>query len=1263
MAAALPSTSPSPSGPNDPHLASAAGAFGRVGSATSTAAAASININTRSRWTVSPLPTISQTDGSDSDPSMAYSPSAHVHHFKPGGHVFIPSRSASRQKVSVDDLLNAGAAAISAPRFDMVEALRKWSDAVTITDREGDLFRKAKAQSNIGCALRNAGNAELALEYLEGSWASTMAYVRSAARRSPSNWLDIAIRALDLDVDDGQADSDHAGANPSSVSSAPATVHRNASGRSTRSDSAGPSTDSGADGASTYTNGADAEQQRQHLEASSRHVPGTGSPISHGHAESPSPVPTAHSNEPSQGPPIVIWLMQLTTNLGNAYYADGEYEHAIQQHENCKRIVEGVLEEYPLPVSLITAITTAAVPDSAATAFAAANPASPLSPFQSSTRPGSVPGINKQYRLSFLHRQALLAQARSLTHLGACFGALGLTAASLQHHMAAHTLLSTVSSIIHYVHPSSNVPRARSTSMSQPHTNLAEVRTLQAAVVANVGSAWHASGEVGKAVEWHERSMTLFTSQSSAQQPHLHRRSSSKEFPAARLTFRHDPCRRSLKAQLQQPHHTHHTCSIDEARQNANLGTLYLDVARHVDAVDWIGRVCSDAAVTDSAGPVSRAASTASTASAGTTVPTKSSAESASSSSLSGHLAQFLRTSLGVLAPQSGSSTAGYQSTCSEPVFDRGLGILYQQASLLRHVRDWDGLFVVWLNMAAAFLLLDQPVLALLYLAKLSQPEPGPNQQGHLHRSKSISSISSTSGTGTGRSSRIAHLMSEHAAQPPMPRKLRTRALFLLSQCVFVLSQINAAVSETSSASASASSSSLESLQRLAIPDAICGRLRQLLKRDLAIDIYIDFPAVTEDDALTLLRHCEEALLFVAQMRQTPSLYPILVQAVLSSQPQPQPQPQQQPQQQLPRRRASLATTNVSAGHSSASHSSSGRAQGNALGSTNAASLASVSSNSSISSSTATAASTLQSSPASTRPSRVDSLKHELVLVQLTTAKIAWIMGGGLYTKTPASAAAGIRQIWLDQAQQALQQVVSGAFVVRATGRGGMDLLLYGDRQSGGGAGGSGSVGGSGSKGVETTVYEMLNGIAADLLHAMGDHQDAQMGRAIELGRPLVNGYLCHSVFMAVADMIRYAGEMAGPASGSGSGGDERDDGRQAAMLRVLGVPDDTVAAMSTALTEASRTLTEFGIGVCGVCLGALIDGLRGTHTGPAGDIPSDASFALGMSGRTGSLATDDQTAVDSALYTVLFRYHERGEGLDAAAALQHSVVPCPHFA
>eukprot|EP00842_Homolaphlyctis_polyrhiza_P007036 jgi/Hompol1/921/HPOL_001055-RA len=117
--------------------------------------------------------------------------------------VHIPSRSASKQKVSIDDLLNAGAAAIAAPNFDIKRAIRKWSEAVVAADREQDLFRKAKALSNIGSVLRNAGHLTLARKYLEESWAVTLEYITLTCSRHSSSWLQIVIRALDLRSLDG----------------------------------------------------------------------------------------------------------------------------------------------------------------------------------------------------------------------------------------------------------------------------------------------------------------------------------------------------------------------------------------------------------------------------------------------------------------------------------------------------------------------------------------------------------------------------------------------------------------------------------------------------------------------------------------------------------------------------------------------------------------------------------------------------------------------------------------------------------------------------------------------------------------------------------------------------------------------------------------------------------------------------------------------------------------------------------------------------
>ncbi|XJO72146.1 hypothetical protein BDV3_001536 [Batrachochytrium dendrobatidis] len=1026
----------------------------------------------------------------------------------------IPCRNASKQKASIDDLINAGLAALSAPKFDIRDAVRKWSEALVIADQARDLFRKAKAQSNIGCTLRNAGHVVTAKNYLEASWDSTVDYIRMAATKYPSNWLQIAIRALDLEGD--QVEEAFVTASERVFEKRPASIRSVSSEAST----SGISTS----GASIAGNSV-ANSRFQSTVSATQH-------------------------EPALGPPILIWLLQLTTNLGNVYFSNGEYQLAVQQHETCKRLVGIILEEYPLPEELVNTIQNPTFADSSSVA-------SQPSPIPNGVFSAAPATLSKQYRLSYLHRQTLLAQARSLTHLGTCFGVLGLTASSLQSHMAANTLLATVASHIPSLANMSYLTATRSTSKSQPQVGLVEITGIQAAIAANIGCAWHAAGELGKAVEWHERGLAIFSSVWA--QPVL----AAAGRPPSRqghsmLSSDSSPSPSPLPALILQPDTSQPTVlprSIDETRQLANLASLYIDVAQSINSMDWLSTIHSDSVSSlQQDGVLSELDS--------------KSAQKLAMDGLSQYWQPPFREFLEDQCRENTSTTLRY---CTEPLFDRGLGMLYDQATASRQLRDWNTLYSVWINMASAYLLLHRPILALHYLSLLVAPADN-------------AFLADSSMT-----------LDDQSWQPNVPKSLHSKVLFILSHCVFSLSRFRAgsetcdnlmtAKSQPSACNTHNRSSSSHLLFPLGIPESTCERIYRLLRDELNITLDLDLQSPSEDAVINILKQYETMLMELVKLRHSPILYPVLLEAA-----------------------ALLTSSNDNHGASSqfnfspidASHSADNF--------------------------------------------RADSLKRSIAYIHLTIAKVSWVLAGS-NSKEDKS----VRRNWFEQARQALEATVSGSFMNNAADHHSIHRLF-----------GKTSVSGS------STQQGLVRGMLSDLLSAMGDHLDMHLGNQLDVGRPLVNGYLGPMVFATVVDLLRFAQYLSlckqplEPSSSttpcpSGSDHAQSSDSTQSqerefGLFKMLGVPERTVSTIIHALVNAAMTLYESQIGACGTCLPILVESLK-----------SDMNVRSVSGAKDRFTGEPDSTSLPYA-FSVLFRHQAiGGDFTDDAATRLHALLPCAH--
>ncbi|KAL2914402.1 hypothetical protein HK105_205969 [Polyrhizophydium stewartii] len=1030
-------------------------------------------------------------------------------------HVHIPSRGASKQKTTIDDLLSSGAAALAPPKSDLREALRKWAEALAIADREFDMLRKAKAQSNIGCALRSAGHVVAAKQYLEESWASTLDYIKSASSRFPSNWLQIAIRALDLEGDQ----LDDAFVTSSEMSRA----HRPPSIRSISSD------------ASLGATAAAAASQQ---------------------------------NEAALGPPIVVWLMQLTNNLGNAYFSVGDYEAAILQYENCKRLVETTLEEYPLPEDLVAAIHSAS--SSAATATAAD---------AASNNPRSTPAPpTKQFRLSYLHRQALIAQARSLTHLGAAFGALGFSASSIQHHRAAHALLTTVAASIPAMSSAAHFARARTTSMTRPNTGLAETTMLQAAVVSNIGSAWHAVGEFGKAVEWHEKGVAMFSTVWAHSLHHSQSQSRMSDYqqPPPTPPSGGDASSVSSASLYVGDISLNHVVTTDEARQQANLAMMYIELGRSINEFEWLHLV--------------RAPSTSSGAGRRASVADATQDTSGNRWALE-RIPKFWRGPPNELDEPLAAPEPASLLGCTEPLFDRGFGLMYEQASLFRQQRDWQGLYTAWTNLACAYLQIHRPIMAAHYLGLLAGANAADN--------KPIDTAA------------LSQSFDEELPQPLVPKSMHPAVIATLAQCMFALSRFSTAASPfmTSTQAARAGPGGSLDASTVQLPLMIPATTTTAVAR-LAEQLGVapvDLKSPSEEMAILVLRRAEAALVELAQIRASPALLPILSNA------------------------ATMLANNASgSGLGGRPDSQMGLAQ------------------------SASASSAMSAA-------HVDNLKKRMLSVHITIAKTAWVLSAS-YPNTEKD----IRQMWFSEAKLALEQAMSGSVVDGVPG-GDVVRRMFGmdgpDRPDSRNS----NNGGTGLTGVN-----LVQGVLADLLMQVGDHIETTREQPVEVGRPLVSGFVPPVVFANIVDLLYFAQFVSAHTPS------------MAGMMEMLGTTEANVSTIINAFSASAISLYCTQMGLCLRCIKHILKALRGSMSSSASSgllqaqPPSPTLSTAAAASAAGKFSA--ASAPGTYPFSIVFRHHgavavaaavaaAAASGADdstaaAASAIgPHTVVPCEHMA
>jgi tetratricopeptide (TPR) repeat protein len=303
----------------------------------------------------------------------------------------------------VNELLDLGSSLFSAPRQNFSEAYVKWDQAHELALKEDDFFGQARALSNMGCALRSLSQYEKALAYQKQAWVMSLRYVEERFKMdSSSNWLSLVLRTLDLDDLDSlstavlAADVEYVHLNDSENGGINGTGHGSSSTTS--------------DHLSNFYN--KSRLQRSSSVRSARSVSTTSNA----------------GLDVAFGPPIVVWFMQLTTNLGNAHICMGEIEEAISWHAKCLQLAENVLEEYPLPTAFQLSIAELSGTSTAGLTVYG--------------QPQKAAAKHDKIKLSFLHQQTLLAQARSLTSIGVCCQHMGLDDNALQCHTHAAAILN-----------------------------------------------------------------------------------------------------------------------------------------------------------------------------------------------------------------------------------------------------------------------------------------------------------------------------------------------------------------------------------------------------------------------------------------------------------------------------------------------------------------------------------------------------------------------------------------------------------------------------------------------------------------------------------------------------------------------------------------------------------------------------------------------------------------------------------------------------
>lgn len=405
--------------------------------------------------------------------------------------LIVPARSLSMKSTTVEELLDLGASLFAPPNQQYSEALDKWKMALDTAQKEYDLFGQARALSNIGCAYRALSLFEDALIHQQKSWRASIAYCKQRyAKLSgsiPTNdyWFEMVNRTLDLDNPDVYAMELEDHADPLSEAVAGLSFSNSDAFISSRSLPSSPSSTSSSSAA-------------------------------------------VSSGEPFRGPPLVVWFMQLATNLGNAYFNLGKFEHSVNWHSKCLQLTEVVLEENALPPNFdkTTSYENAQHHhyQQKKSVFSGIGGGAAGTTRMSMLMSNNPKG--DRIKLSYLHHATLLAQTRSLVHIGICCQHLGLDDSSLQCHSHASSIIAfyasrspsfTYQDSGSFPSKAGGATVANKTQAEVENSNpqlkpwqASQLGTYQAVINANLATAYHSKGRLPSAIERLERAAKQF---------------------------------------------------------------------------------------------------------------------------------------------------------------------------------------------------------------------------------------------------------------------------------------------------------------------------------------------------------------------------------------------------------------------------------------------------------------------------------------------------------------------------------------------------------------------------------------------------------------------------------------------------------------------------------------------------------------------------------------------------------------------------------
>ncbi|KAJ3080387.1 hypothetical protein HK102_003092 [Quaeritorhiza haematococci] len=232
----------------------------------------------------------------------------------------LPRRETSLQKekpvvalpkertVSFERFLDQGQLCYYKKSFD--DAILYWEHAVSVAVEHNDHIGEAKALSNMACLKRQLKQHDEARLLLERAWKRTIQYIakmengRVESNDSSKLWFEVVSRNIEIEP-----------STPSSLYPPSVTDLVESSPRT-------PTEEKLSDSPTSISG------------LSLKNFGGAGD---------------INRGVPLFGPPHLVWIMQLTNNLGNASFSLGETENAMRWYSQCLRLSEAILNEFPLP--------------------------------------------------------------------------------------------------------------------------------------------------------------------------------------------------------------------------------------------------------------------------------------------------------------------------------------------------------------------------------------------------------------------------------------------------------------------------------------------------------------------------------------------------------------------------------------------------------------------------------------------------------------------------------------------------------------------------------------------------------------------------------------------------------------------------------------------------------------------------------------------------------------------------------------------------